>query len=550
MKSNIPKLQLILGYKEFFNLEAPVERLKLLEGMCKLNVVTELAGLNYRLKTKTSLQRDISMITQINELKYFCGFDENIYKKYSIVASLYTKNRENYPLIFTRQMCLFGIEEVLSSNLKIIPDFKMSADNNWDKLLKYIIAVNSEITKISDDENINFENLNPKLLPLNELCIEVDPLFTPYRGFKLINYLNKIPLFTEHITQYFNEEYGFEYKEFIFNLSSIYFNNIQKQERFNFYYHIKRNDISIFKKLSQDIIINDPQKIIRIKKYPFYKVNEKEFLLIDNVLLLQKSYSQFINDFWFDYLKPRKIIDISLYKSYIGYFFENYVKEILDYSFINNKHFVLKMFDELKVNLGKNEIELTDIYIRYNSKIIVGEVKSTSLYDSERYSGNIDSFYRNDRNGFFKSFGVNQLIDTVTNLNDLGTHIDNKFPFNKVFQIYPILIVNEIALVTPLMADVFNNRFQELLPKLSSKIHVYPLSIIHISDLERVQQDVSQNPKYIFEILNLHCKDKLIIPPLYATLNKLNIFSSYKIPMEFLKELISKYSDTTTDIKI
>lgn len=40
-------------------------------------------------------------------------------------------------------------------------------------------------------EIINFETLNPKMLPLNELSLDTNPIYTPYRGYKLLEYLSK-----------------------------------------------------------------------------------------------------------------------------------------------------------------------------------------------------------------------------------------------------------------------------------------------------------------------------------------------------------------------
>lgn len=65
--NTLPKTQLILGYKEFFNSEAPSDRLSILNGICKRSIVAEFAGLNYRLKPKTSKFYDTSLATQINE---------------------------------------------------------------------------------------------------------------------------------------------------------------------------------------------------------------------------------------------------------------------------------------------------------------------------------------------------------------------------------------------------------------------------------------------------------------------------------------------------
>jgi hypothetical protein len=78
MSNNIPKVQLILGYKEILGEEPPEHRLSLIEGICKKNLIAEIAGLNYRLKSKTDLQVDTRWETQADELTYFCGVIKNL----------------------------------------------------------------------------------------------------------------------------------------------------------------------------------------------------------------------------------------------------------------------------------------------------------------------------------------------------------------------------------------------------------------------------------------------------------------------------------------
>ena len=54
------KLQLLLEYKHFFNYEPPSNRLELIKNIPKINLLYEIAGLNYRLKPNNRLKNDIS----------------------------------------------------------------------------------------------------------------------------------------------------------------------------------------------------------------------------------------------------------------------------------------------------------------------------------------------------------------------------------------------------------------------------------------------------------------------------------------------------------
>jgi len=77
--------------------------------------------------------------------------------------------------------------------------------------------------------------------------------------------------------------------------------------------------------------------------------------------------------------------------------------------------------------MANDEIEITDIYIRFNNKIFLAEVKSTGLYDEEN-SGDINALYKNNRDTFFKSFGVNQILNSIATLKDRIKIVDPRFP--------------------------------------------------------------------------------------------------------------------------
>ncbi len=169
--NTVPDAQLILGYKEFFNVDPPSRRLDIIEGVCKESLIAEFAGLNHRLKPKVVNYFDTSLETQLKELRYFCRRDD-LLRRYTQTIRLYNGREKHFPLIFTRQTCLFALEEIIRSDLPVIDNFRMGNAERWDSVFKYLLAVNTVITAMDDDhkdELINFETLNPKMLPLNEI---------------------------------------------------------------------------------------------------------------------------------------------------------------------------------------------------------------------------------------------------------------------------------------------------------------------------------------------------------------------------------------------
>lgn len=544
--NTIPKATLILGYKEFFKQQAPADRISMLAGICKRNLIAEFAGLNYRLKPNNSRYYDTSLQTQIKELEYFCGIDPTLHKHYAAIADKFTANQKEYPLIFTRQTCMYALEEIIQSDLPVIEDFSMAEVEVWNSIFKYILSVNTAITAIGEgnDDVVNFETLNPKMLPLNELALDTDPFSIPYRAYSLFEFLSSHDEIKKHFESYLNSTYHVTFEKYIYEILRMYLANRHENSTLNFAYNVTNpEDSLLFEIFSQKFKSTEIYKLLSIRKYPFYKSREGSFMLTDNILLLDKLYRQFINDFWFDYLKNIAAWNIKKYKSTIGYFFEFYVKGVIDYAFQNDKYYVVRQFQELNILFKGNQIEIADLYVRYNSKVLIGQVKSTTLYDTEKYSGNLDQFYKSKREEFFASFGVNQLVQSIKLLNETMPNVDNKFPYNKTLKVFPIIIFNEKALQTPLMAKVFQERFLEMMEDFqSNKIYVYPLSLVHISDLETIQDLLHKNSGKIWELLKYHCRFPKFMPPFYNSINRKDIRPEHIRTMALYEKLISKFS--------
>ena len=329
----------------------------------------------------------------------------------------------------------------------------------------------------------------------------------------------------------------------------MYLANSSKDPSLNFFYLIEEGSEGLFDKLSKRIPNKETYKLLSIRKSPFINVGLRKYLISDNSFLLEKTYSQFLNDFWFDRIK--KIADskgnlkftIKDYRSEFGYFFEGYISELLHQCFDSYKHSTLLLFEQLRIKSIKGEIEIADVYLRYNNKVLIGEVKSGSIYDTEKYGGTIESLYKRDRNEFFKNFGVNQLVESIKKMEENGLSIDSKFPKGHSYQVYPCIFVNDKSLQTPLMADTFNKRFQELIMDLQiRKVKVNKLTIIHISDIERLEDFLKENPKDIWTILELNGRSKFV-PPFYNSVNKTLDGRKYADRiMKLFSNLILKYN--------
>jgi hypothetical protein len=179
-------------------------------------------------------------------------------------------------------------------------------------------------------------------------------------------------------------------------------------------------------------------------------------------------------------------------------------------------------------------------------------VKSTSLYDNERYGGNVDALYKNNRNKFFETYGVDQLAKNIKNLEENIKEIDVALTHRKKIKVWPVIIFNEKAFQTPAMAQVFNARFQELMTGfINKKYTIYPLTLIHISDLETMEHTLHNDPNKLWSVLVSNYNSKIpFIPPLYITINRNGIKANYGRIREKIIPLFDKYGPDKSGEKI
>ena len=88
-----------------------------------------------------------------------------------------------------------------------------------------------------------------------------------------------------------------------------------------------------------------------------------KYLLLDIQFLIDKCYHSFINDLWFDHLKPAGL-NRADFMGAIGYFFEEYVGQQIESCYKGNSNAIVKATDDLLTKVGKNQIELADFFVR------------------------------------------------------------------------------------------------------------------------------------------------------------------------------------------
>lgn len=512
----LPKILLLLGYKDVFGQDRPKSPINLLKDIPKKNLLAELAHLNYQIKPIREFSDDNSPKTQGDFIRQYTFFDKKLGIHLADVLDEHLFQNKRV-VIFNRPACIYAIEEILSADMIEDDDeFKFKAED-WDNYIRYLISVNSIITQVSESpDNVTFEDLNPKLLALNEVAI-IDNFYSSlYRGWKMIQYLSASK-FGTLLTEYIVERYNCDLSNYFKQVLQIFIVNSPADSKMAWVYNIHDHDVDFFNGLSIREKQNDPIKLLSIRKSPFYHSRDNQFYLLDSNITIQKCNDQLLNDFWFDKLKPlsgsEKFINIKNYRSHFGMFIESYLLELFRFMFGNAEHYKLYCFDELKVISGGSEIEIADFYVRFSKKILIGEVKSTKIYDQAKYAGDLDKLYNENREEFFKRVGVDQLVQHLFEMYDHMENLDEGFSKDDSYKVFPMIVISDTSFITPLMPEAINKRFNELIDR--DKLPKYKISSVVISsigDLELIEGTVCDTPKEIWNLLRIHASDDFCAP--------------------------------------
>lgn len=522
---NIPKVGLILDFQNVFEQTAPADRLAFLKrnGITKNEVLSRLSLINFMLSPTISTRFDYSQEMQHSILDKMLSIDNS----HAAIGVLKKKISEN-AIIFNRPTNLFAMMEIINSDLpEGTKDTKVSNIQEID-FFGYYLSVNHETNTIGSDydpKKPDLEHLNISFIAHNEYFEDVDPIQTVYRGKKLFEWIESNTDYKDLFNEYIFEISGKNATEYLIEIVSIFFASESAKEEFNFYFKLD-SEVPIFKSFSDRTIpinIGNQLEALDIRKSPIYQLDNESYILLDNKFLLEKCYNLIIWDFLFEKLvkektdRERKRIIIE-YRSSIGYFFEEYVREKIDKSLPHMKHPKPKLFDDLKIG-GK---EVGDIYIRENKKVILGEVKSSGIPSKSKYGETLSDLYANDRPKFFKIHGLDQLITNLNNLLTNPNEYDTKLDLSKKNTIFPIIVTNEVALTLGFTIHVFNQEFNSRFDRSKHDNQlIKPVMILHISDLEFLEQYLKDKSINIFDFLCQHYRKFDIIPKLSMSYNHL-----------------------------
>lgn len=535
---------ILFKYFDFYsdNLENPINMIK---GIPKAELVTTISKINSLLKPVYSSDFDSSVDTQIECLKALFLNDQMSHVEINRILKKCDEFPTNYRL-FERTACLYALQEILSYDSAFFVENKKEYSSlEREQIFKYILSVNTKLNVFDkeyreDESKILgsdfFEYFMFKELMRNQYNISFNILNHFYKSHFLLSKLLNDELFGEHIKRYFLETYSVENPLVLFkNIMYAYFKSYDSNLRFNYLNIEKINkDVnSIFKALSQNIIDEDLDSFdspklfdfLYLKKKPLYfeeGINKNDdintYIILDNLFFAEKLYSLFINDFWFDYLKPNNIINREQWGDFIGScFFEEFIDNIFSYIFSENKNIKYISNEDLKFSVnGQSEIEYADFYLRDKQKIILIEAKSNFLPMVNGFKSvkNLDDYKKLDLEKFYKDYGVKQLASkTIKKFHEYKNYIsDDGLNTNRKVHLYPMLIVNDPIISSHLSVIPFKRKFEEYLKNeninLKNRDHqIHPLSILNISELQHLEKSLRMNKFGMFWLLDKYVKN-------------------------------------------
>lgn len=519
--------------------EIPKNRLDLIKHIPKEELLVTLSSINSLINPIYSSYLDDSIDNQHRCLKKVF-YNTNIrdlppelYKRYINIIIFFNTN--NNASIFSRMTCLFAIQDLVNSDgfIKTPPYYTSEIRFN---ILKYILCVNSILLDSDIEYNqAGNEELGGKLfelfmfkeLPKNQYHNSFNSINYFYKSFYLLKCIESDEKFGPEFQKYILQKYGTEsLNDYLRNIIYVYFKSYDKNLNIN-YLNIEKNKIEIIKILDSfsERINNQSENqsdlsyldFLSVKKGPLYKstINDENdiisYLILDTDFFIGKIYDLLINDFWFDYLKPKNICNRTDWGSFIGNnFFEPFLTDLFEKYFKNNKRITFRHTDDLKFTLnGKNQIEYADFYIRQKNKVILIEAKSNYLPQINGYKTVLtkDDYLNIDLDKFYKDYGVTQLAcKTIKDFHSYKYNIkDYEFKVDEKVELFPTLVVNDHIFSSGYSSMAFKKKFEELLQnegiELDTPNHkIYPLTIINVNELLTISKSLEYRSENIFNI--------------------------------------------------
>lgn len=560
----------LVKYSDFYGTAVPDNPIELILDIPKEELIATVVAVNTKLKPLTSNYFDDSTETQINCLRSIFLDDKNsIDQSFCLpIIKEYILRPINHKL-FSRVTCLYALQEIINSEgfTDVEPEYNFY---NRERIFKFLLIANDQILtgdknyKVEGQEKLGndfFEFFMFRELHHNQYneCSNAINIF--YKSSFLFNKIENSHAFSKHFKNYITWYYKVESTdEFLKHIIWTFDKSFDEQLGLR-YVNVPKDNIEAIKILdtfSSKVIYDIPLKgdlrtfdFFHLKKRPLFKCEQKDdkdiisYLLLDEGFYIEKAYSIFINDFWFDYLKPNKICNRKDWGNFIGSeFYEPFIEDILNESFSTSQNIVLRSTNQLLFSVEGTPIEYADFYVREKQNVALFEVKSGFIPLDHGYKtvSTIEDFKNLDLDKFNKDYGLTQLAEkTIKKFHIYKNEIEDPiFNSARKVQIYPIIIVNDPIISSGIVPFVLKRKFNDLLEKeginKKSKEHnISDLCIINISHLQDMEQSLKDKKVNFFNLLDLYL--------LMSDFKNKNNFKGYKFLRTFEQVLYAKVKD-------
>jgi hypothetical protein len=95
------------------------------------------------------------------------------------------------------------------------------------------------------------------------------------------------------------------------------------------------------------------------------------------------------------------------------------------------------------------------------------------------------------------------------------------------------------------MARVFNDYFKAALSKkINKRIKIQPLSIMHLSDWENMEDHLHEEPSDFFKIMKFHVREPVFIPPFFNSIILKGLKKKPGKVLKLMENLVRTYQST------
>ena len=529
----------LVKYSNFYGSSVPENPIDLLFDLPKNELIITICAVNTLLKPLTSNHYDDSRDTQIECLRTIF-LDRNNPLEHSLCLGLIRKYIQT-PLnnnLFSRVTCLYALQEIINyeSFSEITPEYNFE---NREKIFKFLLIVNDKI--LTGDENYKeegykelgndfFEFFMFRELHHNQYNECSNAINTFYKSFYLLSKIEQDHFFGAHFKNFLTWRYEVESIDEVLKFVIWSYIKSYDEELSLRYLNVPIDNYDAIKILDTlcdnfDYVLPPDGDLLKfdfllLKKNPLYKSkidDDKEiisYILLDDGFFIEKFYSIFMNDFWFDYLKPNEICNRKDWGNFLGAeFFESFIDEILSESFSANANYILRSTNQLIFNCEGSPIEYADFYIRNKQNIALFEVKSGYIPVDTGYKTvkSIDDYKNLNLEKFYDNYGLKQLVEKTIKKYHLYKHYIDDTSFNKTrkVQIYPVIVVNEPIISSSIVTFIFKRKFNELLEKegickSAKEYNIKELVVLNISNLQDLEQSLKVGKVDFFGLLDFY----------------------------------------------